>query len=76
MQKLVKVKNEEGLMKDLFTNVVVNINNKAFDMYVTERNLRVSQKKGLEQCFREIDSIKGDLSEIKTLLALIINKNK
>lgn len=74
MHKLVPVKDEEGLMKDPFTNVVVNVNAKAFDAYVTERNLRLSQRKGLEQCFREIDSIKGDLSDIKDLLKLIANK--
>jgi hypothetical protein len=74
MHKLLPVQDEDGLMKDAYTNVVVNVDKKAYENYVAERNLRVSQKKGLEQCFREIDSIKGDISEIKELLLRIAQK--
>jgi hypothetical protein len=74
MHNLVPVKDEESFMKDLFTNVVINVNKKAYEDYVAERNVRVSQKKGLEQCFREIDSIKTNISEIKQLLMNIAQK--
>lgn len=74
MHKLLPVQDEDGLMKDAYTNVVVNVDKKAYENYIAERNLRVSQKKGLEQCFREIDSIKGDISEIKELLLRIAQK--
>lgn len=61
-------------MKDPYSGVVVNTDQKAYERYVAERNLRLSQRKGLEQCFKEIDSIKGDISEIKELLLRIAQK--
>lgn len=69
-----KVEGEEDLRKDPFTSVVNNVNKNAYQKYIMERNKHITQTKGIEQCFREIESLKGDMSEIKNMLFALLNK--
>jgi len=64
--KKIKVKNHPSLMRDAKTTAIVNTDSAAYERYMNEKNVRLSQKD-------EIDRLKG---EIELLKQLIIKQNK
>ena len=67
MSKLIKVKDHPHLYRDEETGAIVNCDTVAYNNYVK----RV-EKKNLER--QEIDDMKRDIEEIKSLLREFLNK--
>ena len=68
---LLQVKDRPELVKDDVTKAVLNTDTTALDAY---RRRREAQREVKTMC-EEIDDIKNDISEIKSLLRDIINKH-
>jgi hypothetical protein len=79
---LVKVKDHPGLIKDTVTGAVLSVDKTAADEYLRQKNLLNSNRKMQEEVLYlkdkigEIDSLKEDMTEIKSLLKELINKGQ
>jgi len=66
--KHIKVKNEDGLYRDSDTGAIINTDRSAFEKYKKSRN----KFQNMEQ---ELDYVKGELDEIKSLLKELLRSN-
>jgi hypothetical protein len=65
---MIKVEGHPNLYRDEQTGAIINCDTIGYNNYVTSLNKRDSQK-------REIDNIKNEIIEIKSLLKELIKKN-
>lgn len=56
-----------SLKRDPKTNAIVNTNNQGYEEYIRNRESKKSQQE-------EIESIKTDIAELKSLLLQVLNK--
>ena len=66
--KHIKVKNEDNLYRDVDTGAIINTDRSAFEKYKKSRN----KFRNMEQ---ELDYVKSEISEIKSLLHQLVNGN-
>ena len=66
---MIPVKGHPNLYRDEQTGAIVNCDNQSYDHYINTMNNRKLQK-------IEIEQIKNDINEIKSLLKEIINGSK
>lgn len=69
IEKTIKIEGDSDFVRDPQSNAVVNANDAAYRNYMRAKNLRSRQKE-------EIDSLKGEIKEIKSLLLSLIENNK
>jgi len=62
-----KVQGHSNLYRDEETGAIVNVDHNAYTQYISSRNSRQAQRK-------EIDEMKQDISEIKSLLKELLNE--
>ena len=67
------IEGNKDLVRDLKTGAILNINREAFAGAKRARLLREKAKEQLETNTNDINSIKGELTEIKTMLRTLIN---
>ena len=67
------VEGNKDLARDMDTGAILNINKEAFAGAKRARELREKAKDQLETNTIDINSIKGELTEIKTMLRTLIN---
>lgn len=65
---MIKVEGHPNLYRDEQTGAIINFDTIAYNNYVSSLNKRDQQK-------REIDNIKNEISEIKSLLKQLLEKN-
>ncbi len=65
---MIKVEGYSNLYRDEQTGAIINHDRVAYNNYVNSLHKRDSQK-------REIDNIKNEISEIKSLLKQLLEKN-
>jgi hypothetical protein len=75
MQGFVKVKDKEGLLRDLSSGAIINNNTSEYENYIKKRNASKQVREDLDKQSEEINNIKNDISEIKHLLITLINKS-
>ena len=67
------VEGNKDLARDMDTGAILNINTEAFAGAKRARELREKAKEQLETNTNDINSIKTELTEIKTMLGTLIN---
>jgi hypothetical protein len=72
--EFLKVEGEDGLIRDVSTKAILNTNNKDYEAYVARKNKVQSQKKEIERQAMQIEKINSELSDIKHMLSILINK--
>ena len=70
MTKYAKVKDANGLVRDMQNNAILNTDNSALDMYRKKRN---SQKE-ITNAVDDINSMKQEMNDIKLLMQRILDK--
>lgn len=75
MQGFVKVKDRDGLVRDLSSGAIINNNTSEYENYIKKRNASKQLREDLDKQSEEINNIKNDISEIKHLLITLINKS-
>lgn len=72
MQHYLKVEGHDGLVRDISTKAIVNTNKTEYEEYMSRR--KEAETKQLEelQQKQEINNIKSDISEIKQMLAILL----
>ncbi len=64
---MIPVEGNKNLFRDENTGAIVNIDNQGYLNYVNSRNRKLSEKK-------ELDNMKKDIDEIKSLLHELVNR--
>jgi hypothetical protein len=66
---MIRVKGHPNLYRDENSGAIINCDNQSYTQYVNSLHNRENQKK-------EIEQIKSDISEIKTLLKELLNESR
>jgi hypothetical protein len=71
----VKVSGYSDLVRDPETNLIINQNKSEYDEYIMRKNLKSEENQKIQIIENEVASIKDDISEIKSLLRILVNES-
>ena len=71
----VKVKDHKDLVRDPVSNGIVNTNKSKYDEYIARRDAATKSKKNEITMKEDLDNLKGEINEIKSLLKELVNGN-
>ena len=74
MKNYLKVESEDSLIRDVDSNAIVNKNQSEFDKFLELSRKKHEEKKKFDNMRSDLDSLKQDMNEIKTLLRNIMDK--
>ena len=74
MNKHIKVKSDVSLVRDIDSNAIISKNQSEFDKFVKLSKKKYEEKKKFDNMRSDLDSLKQDMNEIKTLLKNIMDK--
>jgi hypothetical protein len=69
-----KVSGNDNLVRDMSTHAIINTNNIEYNNYLKKMDRINNQANQMEQHSIEINNIKQELSDIKSLLMSLVNK--
>jgi hypothetical protein len=76
MERFVKIENATGLVRDMTSGAIINTNRSAKEAFLKKQQAQIELKEQVQQNAEKIDKIESDVSEIKQMLMLLINKDK
>ena len=71
---LIKIENYENLVKDTKSGAIVNRSKSEFQLYMKRRQERNINGDKLRNACKEINNLKSELREIKSLLTKVLEK--
>jgi hypothetical protein len=74
MDKYLKVEGHDGLVRDLSTGAVLNINKVEIERAKELKKQKLLEKENQQSINNRIESLESDVSEIKSLLLNLIEK--
>ncbi len=74
MNKHIKVKSDISLVRDIESNAIISKNQSEFDKFIKLSEKKYAEKKKFDNMRSDLDSLKQDMDEIKTLLRNIMDK--
>ena len=74
MEKYLKVESDISLVRDTNSNAIINQNQSEFDKFMELSRKKHEEKKKFDNMRSDLNSLKQDMDEIKTLLKNIMNK--
>ncbi len=74
MEKYLKVKSDVSLVRDMDSNAIISQNKGEYDKFVELSRKKYEEKVKFDSMRGELDSLKQDMDEIKTLLRNIMDK--
>ena len=74
MNKHIKVKSDVSLVRDVDSNAIISKNQSEFDKFIKLSKKKYEEKKKFDNMRSDLDSLKEDMKEIKTLLRNIMDK--
>ena len=72
MKKYVKVEAQDNLVRDMSSNAIVNNNKSEYENFLRISEQKYKEKKEFEKLKTDVNSMKNDLDEIKSMLKLIV----
>ena len=76
MNTFVKIENSTSLVRDLTSGAIINTNRAAKEAFLRKQQAQVELKEQVQMNSEKIEKIESDVSEIKQMLMLLINKDK
>lgn len=73
-RRLEIVKDSPELVRDSFSNAILNRDNKALLEYKEKQKKRLEQKNQILQCQDDINTLKNEIKDIKDMFGQILNK--
>ena len=73
--EFVKVKDHQNLMRDPLSNGILNNNQTDYDEYIARRNAANKAKNSELTMKEDLDNLKGEINEIKSLLKELVHGN-
>jgi tetrahydromethanopterin S-methyltransferase subunit B len=71
-----KVEGHSNLVRDENTKAILNTNMSDYNQYMKLKSIKENDNKKIEALENNIDDIKNDLEEIKSLLGNLLNGSK
>ena len=71
----VKVKDHQNLMRDPLSNGILNDNQSDYDEYIARRDAAKKAKDSELTMKEDLDNLKGEINEIKSLLKELVHGN-
>ena len=69
-----KVQGYDSLVRDTSTNAIVNTSTSEYKIYMQRVQAREKQGDQIRNAVKEINNLKKDVSDIKTLLTQLVDK--
>jgi hypothetical protein len=76
MENYVKVKDSDSLVRDISSGAIINTNTAEYETYLNRRMKNKEVRQQVQSNAVEIKELKSEISEIKSLLISLINKEK
>ena len=76
MDNYVKIENSTSLVRDMTSGAIINTNRAAKESFLRKQNAQNLLENQVQQNSDKIQKIESDVSEIKEMLKLLINKDK
>ena len=73
--EFVKVKDHPNLKRDPLSNGIINTNQSDYDEYIARREAANKAKKSEVSMKEDLDNLKGEINEIKSLLKELVHGN-
>ena len=73
--EFVKVKDHQNLIRDPLSNGILNDNQTDYDEYIARRDAANEAKQSETNMKEDLDNLKGEINEIKSLLKELVNGN-
>ena len=67
-----KVEAQDNLVRDMSSNAIVNNNKSEYENFLRISEQKYKEKKEFEKLKTDVNSMKNDLDEIKSMLKLIV----
>ena len=74
MDKYLKVKSDVSLVRDMDSNAIISQNQSEYDKFVRVSQKKYEEKRKFDNMREDLNSLKKDMDEIKTLLKNIMDK--
>ena len=74
MERYLKVESDVSLIRDMESNAIVNTNRSEFDKFMKLSEAKYKEKEEFETLKSDVNAMKNDLDEIKSLLKSIVHK--
>ena len=71
---LIPVTDREGWFSDPDSNAIVNCNKSAYDQYMASFNKRERKEKQFTSLQTDVDGLKSDISDMKSMLTQLLEK--
>ena len=71
---LIPVENREGWFRDPESHAVVNCNKSQYEQYMASYNKREKKEKSFNTLQNDVDGLKSDISDIKSLLQHLVER--
>ena len=71
----VKVKDHQNLLRDPLSNGIINTNKSEYDEYIASRDAAKKAKDSELTMKEDLDNLKGEINEIKSLLKELVHGN-
>jgi len=72
MKRYVKVESQDSLVRDISSNAIVNNNKSEYENFLRISEQKYKEKKEFEKLKTDVNSMKNDLDEIKSILKSIV----
>ena len=69
------VKNNRDLAREPKTNSIINVNDLEYHKYISQRSVKQKKNESLDSMKTDLDNLKGEINEIKSLLKELVNGN-
>ena len=74
MSKYLKVESDPNLLRNTDSQAIINSNSNEFDQFMEASRRKYNEKKEIEILKSDVNTMKNDLDEIKSLLKSIVHK--
>jgi hypothetical protein len=74
--RYLKVDGHQGLARDTETKAIINFDIDGYQNYIKIREIKKKEEQRVSNLENQIDTLKGDLNEIKNLLKELVNGSK
>ena len=72
---LIPVENREGWFRDPESHAVVNCNKSQYEQYMASYNKREQKEKSFNTLQNDVELLKSDISDMKSMLLQLVEKN-
>ena len=76
MENFVRIENSTSLVRDMTSGAIINTNRAAKEAHRRKQQAQIDLKEQVQQNADKIEKIESDISDIKQMLMLLVNKDK